>query len=48
MKVIWEVEDGYVGKSHPQSVEVDDEELNDCDTQEQREELTYQTKNEKT
>lgn len=32
MKIIYEVEDGYVGSSRPQHVKVDDFELLDCDT----------------
>ena len=27
MRIIWEVEDGYMGKSRPQETEIDDEEL---------------------
>lgn len=39
MKVRWEVEDGYVGKSRPQVTTVPDEELAECDTEEEREQL---------
>jgi len=39
MKVTWEVEDGYVGPSAPQNTEVPDEELAECQTNEEREEL---------
>lgn len=39
MKVRWEVEDGYVGKSRPQTTEVPDEELAECDIEEEREQL---------
>ena len=37
MKVRWEVEDGYVGKSRPQYTEIDDEELEDYPEGEERE-----------
>lgn len=39
MKVRWEVEDGYVGGARPQYTEVPDEELNECVTGDEREEL---------
>lgn len=39
MKVIWQIEDGYVGNSRPHTTEVDDQELSDCDTEAEREEL---------
>lgn len=39
MKVTWEVDDGYVGGSRPQTVEVDDNELADCENEEQRRQL---------
>ena len=29
MRITWEVEDGYVGKSRPQHLEIGDEELDD-------------------
>lgn len=32
MKVTWEVNDGYVGKSRPQTTEVNDGELTSCET----------------
>lgn len=33
MKVIWEVEDGYVGKSRPQTTRIPDEEFEDWDSE---------------
>lgn len=39
MKIIWEVEDGYVGKSAPHETEIDDDELAECETEEARENL---------
>ncbi len=39
MIVTWEVEDGYIGKSRPQKTTVDDDELAECETEAQREEL---------
>ena len=39
MRVRWEVDDGYAGKSRPHYVEVDDEELAECVTEEEREAL---------
>lgn len=44
MKVIWEVEDGYVGKSRPQTTEIPDEVFLDfygeiCDDKEERQEV---------
>ena len=35
MRITWEVEDGYAGKSRPQSTQVDDDELLRCDTVEE-------------
>lgn len=37
MKVTWEVEDGYCGKSRPQFTEIDDDELAQFQTEEERE-----------
>jgi len=37
--VTWEVDDGYVGKSRPQHTEVPDDELAECETDEEREDL---------
>jgi hypothetical protein len=39
MKITWEVEDGYVGKSSPQVVDVPDEELAECETDEEKHDL---------
>ena len=39
MIVTWEVDDGYVGKSRPQHTEVPDDELAECETDEEREDL---------
>lgn len=39
MKVIWQIKDGYVGGDRPHTTEVDDQELSDCDTEVEREEL---------
>lgn len=39
MKITWEVEDGYIGKSRPQQTEIPDDELDECETQELKEEL---------
>ena len=39
MIVTWEVDDGYVGKSRPQHTEVPDNELAECETDEEREDL---------
>ena len=38
MIVRWEVTDGFVGKQRPQETEIDDEELAQFETEEQREE----------
>lgn len=39
MRVTWEVEDGYCGKSRPQHTDIDDDELAECETDEDREQL---------
>jgi len=39
MRVTWEVEDGYVGKSRPQYTEVPDDELFECETEEEFQQL---------
>jgi len=41
MRVTWEVEDGYVGKSRPQYTEIDDDELAECETKDEREEFIH-------
>jgi len=42
MKITWEVVDGYVGKNAPQYTEIDDDDLAECDTDEEREEFIQQ------
>ena len=37
VRVTWEVEDGCVGKSRPQHTEVPEDDLEDCETDEERE-----------
>ena len=39
MEVTWEVNDGYVGKSRPHYTEVPDDELDECKTKEEKQEL---------
>ena len=39
MKITWEVEDGYIGKSRPQYTKIDDSELAHCQTEEEKEEF---------
>jgi len=39
MKITWEVDDGYIGGKRPQSTEVDDDDLRDCETFEEAREL---------
>ncbi|MBD3351724.1 MAG: hypothetical protein GF364_09590 [Candidatus Lokiarchaeota archaeon] len=39
MKVRWEVNDGYIGKSRPQYTIIDDDDLDECETEEDREKL---------
>ena len=39
MRVTWEVEDGYVGKSRPQHTEIPDDELSDCETEDEKQHL---------
>ena len=41
MKVRWQVDDGYSGKSRPQETLIDDEELNECETEMEKEDLIY-------
>ena len=43
MKITWEVEDGYCGKSRPQHTIIDDDELAYCETEEDREKLIEDT-----
>ena len=37
MEVTWEICDGYVGGSRPQTTEVPDDELSECETEDERE-----------
>jgi len=39
MQVTWEVYDGYAGPSRPQTTVIDDDELAECETEEDREKL---------
>lgn len=39
MKVKWQVDDGYVSGSRPQTTNVDDDELAECETEEERQDL---------
>lgn len=39
MKVKWEIEDGYRRGSRPQITEVDDQDLEDCESDDERERL---------
>jgi hypothetical protein len=36
MKIMYEVEDGYVGKARPHYVEVPDQDLEECETYEDK------------
>jgi len=42
MRITWEVSDGYVGKSRPQYVNIPDDELADCETEEEKQKLIEQ------
>jgi len=42
MKVKWEVEDGYAGGSRPQYTVIDDDDLAECETEEEKEEFISQ------
>jgi len=39
MKFSWEIDDGYVGQRAPQYTEIDDDDLAECETDEERWEL---------
>jgi len=41
MKVTWEVQDGYVGQKRPQTTEIDNQDLADCENEEQRRTLIH-------
>ncbi len=45
MKIKWEVEDGYVGKSRPQYLEIPDEDLEDMDEDEKQSYIEDSVKN---
>jgi hypothetical protein len=42
MRVSWEINDAHAGKSPPQYTEIDDDDLADCQTEEERDELIAQ------
>ena len=42
MRVRWQVDDGYAGESRPQYTEINDEELEDCWDDEERQALIDQ------
>lgn len=39
MKITWQVSDGYVGGNAPHTVDIDDDDLADCETDEEREDM---------
>jgi len=39
MRVTWEVDDGYAGKSRPQHLDISDEEFEECTTEEDKQVL---------
>lgn len=39
MRLTWEVDDGYCGGSRPQHTEVPDDELEECESEEERQQL---------
>lgn len=39
MEVTWQVEDGYAGAARPQHTDIPDEELEACETEQEREDL---------
>lgn len=39
MKVRWEINDGYMGGSRPHETEVDDDDLAECETEQEKENL---------
>lgn len=43
MDITWYVEDGYVGKSRPHHLTIDDEDISDCKTQQEFENLVNDT-----
>ncbi|HEC65113.1 MAG TPA: hypothetical protein ENI23_07465 [bacterium] len=42
MEINWEIEDGYAGGSRPQTITIPDDELEMCETDEERRELVYE------
>ncbi len=42
MRITWEVEDGYAGKSRPHFINIPDEEIEKCKTLEEKNEFIYQ------
>ena len=42
MRITWQVEDGYVGGSRPQYTTIDDDELAECDSEEEKEQFITQ------
>ena len=41
MKITYQIEDGYVGGARPQIVEIDEVEIENCETMDEVEELIY-------
>lgn len=39
MRITWQIDDGYIGKSAPHYTEVDDDELAECETEQERQDL---------
>ncbi len=39
MEITWQVSDGYVGGSRPHTTEIPDDELEECETEEERQDL---------
>lgn len=39
MKITWQVSDGYGGELRPHEVDIDDNDLADCETDEEREDM---------
>jgi len=42
MVITWEVEDGYIGKSRPHHTKIDDDDLAECESEEEKEEYIEQ------
>lgn len=43
MRVTWEVDEGYCGKSRPQHTSINDDDLAECGSDEEREQLISDT-----